>query len=375
MNNLSTVLLIPPNGSFKKQDFSLQRIAKWFNSNSKLKIILLHIEDKSFSTNLEVFNNIICVQDAKELYQKIHEIDYQYIFHRSWMGAYSFASKIVAEFDNVIVNIKDWNFAEQEVYEFLYPESKDFEAIEYIFKNAKLILSHFTQEQANLWASEYSCDQNKFIFFPEFCNPNSFISREYSYHRNTINLVYAGKIPSTNLPEDYFPGKSHLRSIKQVSNDKVSISFVLPPSIYKDFFVEKKKYMDFIYESEMNEYFNLLSGGVLDSRVLNNYHFGFFELETTGKNTMLYKYAVTSKFAFYLESGLPLLVNEKFEAMACYVEKYKLGIVFSNSDLENMGQKLKITDDLYNSYIDNIKQFRINFIYDDNLLKTIGLLR
>ena len=375
MNNLSTIILIPPNGSFKKQDFSLQRIAKWLNSNSKLKIILLYIENESFSPNLEVFNNTICVQNDKELFKAIDKIDYEYIFHRSWMGTYFFASKLVAKFDNVIVNIKDWNFAEQEVYDFLYPKSKDYEAIEYIFKNADLVLSHFTQEQSRLWAHEYSCSEDKFIFFPEFCNPSSFIYRDYSHERSRVNLVYAGKIPSTTLPEDYFPGKSHLRSIKQISNYDISIDFVLPPTIYQDFFKEKKKYMDFIYEDEMNKHFNLRSGGVLDSRVLNDYHFGFFELETTGKNVMLYKYAVTSKFAFYLEAGLPLLVNEKFESIAYYVKKYKIGIVFSNSDLDDMEKKLKITDDLYNSYQDNIKEFRTSFIYCDNLLKMIGLTK
>ena len=64
---------------------------------------------------------------------------------------------------NTIINIKDWNFANKNTYKFLF-NNKDYKGISYRFKNAKLILSHFTKEQSKKWIEEYKLKENKFIF-------------------------------------------------------------------------------------------------------------------------------------------------------------------------------------------------------------------
>src|SRR5690606_33586323 len=102
-------------------------------------------------------------------------------------------------------------------------------------------------------------------------------------------------------------------------------------------------FLDFQYENEYNDNFSVKKGANLKSEILDEYHFGFFELETSGINTELYEYAITSKFAFYLEAGLPILINKKFKSMAEVVAKHELGIVFSNSDVMHMSEKLMIS--------------------------------
>lgn len=363
--NPSKIVLIPPNGQFKKQDFSLQRINKWLVGINKVEVILLHIKSENFSPNISGFQHVIEVEDENELFRTLRLLKYHVIFHRSWMGSYDFAAKLVEKFENVIVNLKDWNFASQEVYEFLFPKSKDFEGMEYIFKHCNTILSHFTKEQACTWAKEYNVSEEKFFFFPEFCNKDNFNKKPQIEYKN-ISLVYAGAIPPTCFAEDYFPGKSHLRSIKLLTKQKINIDFVLPPNVYNTFFSSKDMYLDFIYESETNKRFNLIKGKELGSEILNKYHFGFFELETSGINHDLYKYAVTSKFAFYLEAGLPMLVNEKFVAIAQLVEENGLGIIFHNKDMKNLNTKLKIAQNEYDSFCENIKKFRKNFTYTKN---------
>lgn len=359
--NYNKIILIPPNGKLKKQDFSLHRINKWLK-DFNIEVILMLISEKDEIAYKDDFENVVMVEDEIKLFEAIKTIDYDCILHRSWMGAYSFAAKLIQKFDNVIVNIKDWNFASKEVYEFLFPDTQDFDGIDFIFKNGKTILSHFTDEQALLWAKEYNTDKDKFIFFPEYCNKDNF-NRKPPLKYENIKLVYAGRIPSSCLAEDYFPGKAHLRSIKVLTQQHIDIDFVFPPAIYEDVYKTKNMFLDFIYESEMNPHFNILKGQNLGSDVLNKYHFGFFELETSGVNTELYEYAITSKFAFYLEAGLPMLINEKFKSMSQLVQEHQLGIVFSNDDLSNISKKLTITQNDYNDFVRNIEKFRKDFTY------------
>lgn len=360
------VVLIPPNGQLKKHDFSFQRIEKWLSKFDNIETTLLHIKPLNFTPDISIFKSVIEVKNEEELFDILNRLDFSFIFHRSWMGSYEFAARIIKEFNKVIINIKDWNFAEKEVYESIFPNNKDHESIDFIFKNCSTILSHFTKEQYLPWAKEYNTNESKFIFFPEFCNENNFNKRKPIKYKN-IHLVYAGAIPPTSFPDEYFPGKSHLRSIKSLSKQKINIDFVLPPHVYDTFFNPKGDFLDFILESKLNKRFNIVKGKELNSEILNKYHFGFFELEASGRNHNLYKYAITSKFAFYLEAGIPILINEKFYSMSSIVKKHKLGIIFKNSDLKDLNKKINISQNEYNLFCKNINNFRKKFTYKVNV--------
>lgn len=359
--NKYKIALIPPNGQFKKQDFSLIRINEWLSQYNNLEVILVYIESSQFQKDISSFNHIIKTQTEEDLFRIIHSLNVNLIFHRSWMGAYPFGVKLIQKFDNVIVNIKDWNFASKEVYEFLFKGNNDYSAIENIFKKAKYVLSHFTKDQSSIWAKEYTTSEEKFIYFPEYCNEKNFNNKPYLKYKD-IKLVYAGKVPPSCYAEEYFPGKSHLRSIKLLSQQNIKIDFVIPPSLY-DEFLSSELFLDFQYENQYNDNFSVKKGSNLKSDILDEYHFGFFELETSGVNFELYEYAVTSKFAFYLEAGLPMLINEKFKSMSQLVQEHQLGIVFSNSDLSNMTDKVKVTQASYDTMVNNVKSFRKEFTY------------
>ncbi|WP_434637267.1 hypothetical protein MLC35_00685 [Sulfurimonas sp. NW7] len=371
-NRPKHIIFIPPDGAFKKQDFSIQRVVKWLHANDTfaVKTTLLYIGSDISGVESDLFDEIIVARDKQEIITILRNLEYDVVFHRAWMTCYEFAAELTKEFSKVVVNIKDWNFASKEVYEFLYPDYKDHEAIEYIFKNAYKILSHFTAEQSKIWAKEYKTSQEKFVFFPEYCNESSFHSKQIS-QSEVVHLVYAGNIQPTARPEEYFPGKAHLRSLKKITGQAVKIDFVLPENVYDNFFQNKDLYQDFIFESFVNDNFNIVKGKALNSSVLNKYDYGFFELEATGVNNMLYKYAITSKFAFYLEAGLPILVNSKFVSMSNLVQKYQLGIVFSNNNLDEIDTILDKAKSEYSNYLDNIKKFRKEFVYKNKYLSEI----
>jgi len=181
---LKTIIFIPPNGTLKKHDFSLERIAKSLKDNKSIKSVLLYVKNNQDEKALKYFDNIVQVKSEKELFKKISLIDYDTIFSRAWMHAYPFSAKLVKKFDNVVVNIKDWNFATKKEYKFLFGNYDDFDAIKYIFKNAKYVLSHYRKQQAKIWAEQYKVNKNKFIFFPEFCNKENFINKKTIYNKN-----------------------------------------------------------------------------------------------------------------------------------------------------------------------------------------------
>ncbi len=371
---MKTIIFIPPNGVLKKQDFLFDRLSNYFKNKLDYKTIIIclknNYEETLVSTN---YSEVILSDTIENMVLSIKSIDAEYIINRGWMHAYAFSAQLLKEIKNMNIIVKDWNFSTKEKYKFLFNDDSDFEAIEYIFKNSNKVLSHFTVEQAKIWAKSYNVDVNKFIYFPEMCHEDNMIDKFIKIDKE-INLVYAGRISPTSLPQEYFPGKSHLRSIKTLTAKKINIDFVLPPMIYRDVFENKELYLDFIYEHRFNNRFNIIKGEILNPEILHKYHFGFFELEASGINDMLYRYGVVSKFAFYLEANLPIIVNSKFISIAKIVKEEKIGLVFSNKDLENLNEIINSKKDEYSIYINNIKKYRKEFSYTKKLKEIFDAL-
>lgn len=365
---MKTIILVPANGILKKQDFLFDRLSYYFKNELNYTVILIHITEDLIIENKN-FNKIIPVNNKDELISSLSKIKYDYIINRGWMHAYSFSAKLVKEFRDVIIIIKDWNFSTKEEYKFLFGDDSDFEAIEYIFKYAKNILSHFTKEQTKIWVKEYKVNENKFLFFPEYCNKINFQNKDVTLHqKKKVNLVHAGTVPPSSFPEEFFMTKGLLRSTKRLSKQGISTNLVVPPHSYDDLLSKKQLYKDLLYENTFNNNFNIYRGKVLDASILNKFDFGFFQIEYHTKNEYLNKYVVPSKFAFYLEAGIPIIINSKFIAVAELVKKNNLGIVFSNKDIDNLGDILQnITRKKYKEFIDNIKKFRISFEFSTKL--------
>ena len=78
-----------------------------------------------------------------------------------------------------------------------------------------------------------------------------------------------------------------------------------------DMLKNKQLYRDLFYVDKFNKSFNICKGDNLNASTINSFDFGFFLLEYTTKNEYLNKYAIPSKFIFYLEAGIPMLINTK----------------------------------------------------------------
>lgn len=359
------VIFIPCNGKFVAEDFSLQRIGKWLGGVETVKTTLLHMENDNFTLDKNMFDNVIEVYEIADIFKILHNLPHDMIFYKAQMGGYDFAKQLMKNFDNILVNIKNWNFASKDIYNFLFQDNKEYKSIEYIFEHSKQILSPYTKKQAKLWGKEYDVSEDKFIFFPELCNQDSFSKKRDIKYKN-IHLVYAGTMTSSVFSKKYFPGNLHLKSIKKLTKQKISVDCILPDYVYDISMISTNLFKDFLHENQINKRFNIIKGTSLKSSVLSKYHFGIFALEMDGINDMLYKYSIDSKFAFYLEGGVPMLVNDKLFSLAKIVKENNLGIVFNNKDIKNLTPLLSISQQEYNKFVNNIEKYRKSFTYDNN---------
>lgn len=374
MSNTKNIALIPPNGKPFINDFSIQRLGDYFKDYPDIHTTLLIIDMPDTQTSSNT-NAVIYFASEEELFKHLSSVDYDVIFHRSWMLAYPFAAKLVQHMNNVIVNIKDWNFSTQKEYKIIFGENavEDFNAIKYIFQHAKAILSHYTDQQAKIWAKKYNVDVKKFIFFPEYCNEKNFnYPRKRSYQNP--KLAFAGSLGPTSYPEEFFLAKSHLRALRQLTQQNIDVSYVLTQGAYAGTQSPRQRlvFQDILYENAFNEKFHITKGETLNSSILEPYHFGFFILEYSTKSVHLNRYAIPSKFAFYLEAGLPMLINANMKALAHLIQKYNLGIVFNNSHLDNFSTILDISEEDYLQMVRNIIEFRrTKYQYNKDTLDTI----
>ncbi len=362
---MKTIVFIPPNGILKKQDFSLERIASSLEKVQGVQTILLYIDSNQNKKNVNKFTISIQVKTQSELFDKLSEINYNAIFNRSWMNAYSFSAKLVEKFDNVIVNIKDWNFATKKEYKFLFGNDDDFEAISYIFKNAMYVLSHYTDEQSVIWAQKYDTNKDKFIFFPEYCD-NLNIKTIDKKDKNSI--VFAGTFSSTATPRFFYVSTDMYDTIGIVTKQNLYLDYILPPKFYDN--IDRLLYQDFLYENEFNEFFKLKRGVELDPSILKNYSYAVFSpIINECRNEELFKYAIPSKFAFYLEANIPMIVNEKMLSLSRMVKEKGLGIVVSNNDMKNIKKILENSN--HEEFVNNIIKFKNEFTYNSNSLMSL----
>lgn len=365
-----TILFIPANGIGKVNDFSIFRLAQELKELGFSCVILTRAPvNEQFS---HLFDKIYHVTCAQHFFDTLCHIPYSKILYRGWMHAYGFGAFLTQHFRNVVLNIKDWNFSTEEEYIFLFgtKSSFDFKAIAYSFQHAEKVVSHYTEEEHRLWADEYNVSQDTFYFLPEYCHQSVFHTKSNNLS-DCPHIVHAGTLPPASYPEDFFWTKGYLRTIKKLSCKNILFSCVIPESYYQRILNEKALYSDIMYEDRFNTSFTLRKGKDLDPSILDQYHFGHFTVEYTTRHRRLNRYAVPSKVAFYLEAGLPLMVNERMESVAHLVKKHNLGVVYSNDDLEHLDEILIRALADYPQLLENITRFREIFCYSHKELRDI----
>lgn len=361
-----TIWYLPLHGHIIPAESSIYRLTSALKKNG-FKINLLKFGKLHQKEYKNLFNKVIETETVEQFFYELCNINYSSIVYQGGLKGYLFGAFLVKNFNNVIVFMKDWNFGTKKDYIHFFGEKSgyDFEGIEYIFKNSKHVLSHFTEEEIDKWQLEYKCDASKFNFYPAFCHPEFFVKKEKTYNPKKICLAWAGSIVPSSYPEKFFPGKSLLDTTMALTKNNINYDFLIPEDWFRTLENKNELYMDFLYQDKVNKYFNLVKGRNMDPTVLNKYDFGTFPLIINNpKEKRIFEYAVVTKLAFYLEAGIPIIINRKITKMAEIVGKNKLGIVVDNNNINGLAKKLKkITNDEYQLLLQNVINYRKNFTY------------
>lgn len=372
------IAFIPPSGTLIYQDDFFNKVSKYFINNQKIETYLVIIEtNESIVQDNNIFNYVMKVKDFEDLVSYLKEGDFHLIFHRSWMHRYKFAGNLVSRVENVVVYIKDWmDEIPLEKYKFLYETDDDYDGIKEVFLSSKLVLSHYSNNYMNQIAYKYGVAQKKFVFFPEYCSEDRFVVKPLR-EKSNIKLLWAGGIASTIAPSEISENKSFFQTFQYITKYcHICIDMYLLKRYYDNIHnpVNKNIWSDWLYEDKFNNNLNIKLGTTTQFEIFSNYDFAIVANLWYDKNDLSMVNtcnAVISKFALYLEIGIPIVVNKKWKAIAKIVKEYGLGVIISNKEIKNLNQVLTISEDKYNAMIDNIYKFRQNYTYNKKTMKPI----
>jgi len=370
MKNKS-IVFIPPNGELVAQDFALFRIINYL-AELNIKTYLLVVNELNDS-KLHYETNIIAFNSRQEIISHLENNKYNLIFHRTWMHRYPFAAEIANKFDNAIIYIKDWQNLPEDKYGHVYSTQDDCEAIKSIFNSNATLLSHYKHSYMKKLSKQYNSPNSKLIFFPEYCNKNLFIQKNKSVKKK-MKILFASGLNSSSQAIETSPGKSVFNLMYTISKQNIRIDLMLLPKAYTKLNANDKLYEDYLYEDKFNPFFNIKKGSELNHNDTLKYHFGIFaglDMNVEGLYLEAESNAITSKLSFYLESGLPILVNKKFKFLSKLVEKNSIGLIYEDKNLKDLNSLINITKKEYSDLLQNVNIFRKKFIYNQKTMKPI----
>ena len=186
--------------------------------------------------------------------------------------------------------------------------------------------------------------------------------------RNVESVVFAGTFGPSVYPEQFYVSKDMYKTIHLITKDELYLDYILPPKFYDN--VDSFTYQDFLFENNFNKFFNIKRGKELDNSIILEYGYGIFTpIINDRRSNGIFKYAIPSKFSFYLEANLPMIVNKRMKSLSEIVLKNGLGIVVSNKDMLNIKSIIKNQD--YNSLIQNIIKYKKKFQYEKSKINLL----
>ncbi|NCO01828.1 MAG: hypothetical protein GW906_08345 [Epsilonproteobacteria bacterium] len=372
------VAFIPPSGIMVYQDSFFRRILKYFHKLDYVETYLISISNVD-CVNTFIVDYNITVSNYDELITFLKKEAFDLVIHRTWMHRYKFAGNLSKDVNNIVFYIKDWiDEIAQDKYKFLFNTVNDYEGIKEIFENGNLILSHYATSYRNKLANTYNVSKEKFIFFPEYCNEENFVTKKLLHYKKSKNkkLLWIGGFVPTTGPQELGENKYHFETARTITGNNIKFHFFLLKKRYDEVFNPENKliWQDWLYEHQFNKNLKIKLGTIDRFEIFEKYNFAVvagLKYDKTALYQENYSEAVVSKLAFYMELGIPMIVNKRWSAIAKIVAENKLGIVISNKELKNLNTILNISKKEYKLMVENIYDFRKTYTYNDQTMKPI----
>jgi|GEM_PF-726530 len=196
-------------------------------------------------------------------------------------------------------------------------------------QQANGIVAHSLEprEGMKLWGIK---EKSKRIFFPLYCDNDSFKNTAKPFKDDDIHLVYAGGVVGSHRNKSHYGDTQFAWLIDSLTQQKIHFHIYPSPSVHKADFEEYENI------SKQNPFFHFhtsVSQSSL-SEELSKYHYGLmpFFKGTSNLSALKLKYATTLKLFNYMEAGIPLLVGGGVAYQGWLVKRYKAGLVIETKE-------------------------------------------
>jgi hypothetical protein len=203
------------------------------------------------------------------------------------------------------------------------------------------------------------------LYFPLLCDPETFQTNAHAADK-PLSVVYAGGLAGSHRNPDTHGNVQLFRIIDILSASGIEFHVYPAPSLPEEDLREYRK------TTQLNPLFTLHEP-VAQSQLpgeLSKYHFGilpFFKSYAKDLSALKYKYATTLKLFNFWEAGLPIIVSEDLGYQSWMVKRHKGGIVISEADMQQLGQRLKTTD--YKALKDEVIRTREKYSLEKHTLR------
>lgn len=336
------------------------------------------------------FDHILLYDKIIDL-KKLQEVNNCTFYVQSWVG-WNFLYLYVKEITHsrVLCNVNDLS-------NLLLDDPSNFKLLGFSDYEIQADLAHEKQllETADIVTSPYRLNaleafgnsvikrsENEILTFP------SYPLKSFFYHNDRVydscpHLLYAGMIPYDEKPDRLFGDAKMQKPVKALVKQNLKLTVLNNPQHtmamsdkaikknYNFFFSLMRDYSNFIFKTgqmpwDLNKHVDQFHYGI----ILYSYPTEFLI------NKVHYENFLPTKLYTYFEANLPVIIVDRLLAASEIIEKYKLGIVISESQMGSVGEIIQRHKHQYHQYVENVRIFRSKYCMEEMIAcPKIGLLK
>jgi hypothetical protein len=223
---------------------------------------------------------------------------------------------------------------------------------EYCFANASGILARNLEAKKSM--EIFGLKKKRNILFSDYCDNDNFINPAKK-DSTKISLVYSGGIYGRHLIKSSHGIENFFDFINSMQEQQIELNIYPSPQ------TKHEVYYDYVEESKKSNYLKMhrtVPQKDLASEI-TKYHFGVsphFKEESSKVSRDKLALGTSLKLFNFLEAGLPVLMSSEMKYMAWLIERYKIGIVFSKTDIPKLSQIIRSVN--YNELQQNVMIIR-----------------
>jgi hypothetical protein len=178
--------------------------------------------------------------------------------------------------------------------------------------------------------------KNNRLFFPLYCDDDSFTEKRGKFDPQNISVVYAGEVQGSGRDKNQFGNVQFFDLIEILAKQRIHFHIYPSPTSTQAFIDEYKAL------SKSNPYLHMHEPVVQSelAKELSKYDFGFIPFFKSNTGHLDYKhiYSTSLKLFNFIEAGLPILISKDITFQNWIASRYKAAISIEKNDIYNLRQ-------------------------------------